>query len=105
MKGFADYFAQTLILHNFRGVNERIYLCGIGLFTGNTILIFCSATEMAGGLDAAIPHQAAVIKLGFSPTIAPTNTAGIGYSSVCGPSFNFSIVIFPFLFNMNKILY
>ena len=78
MKGFADDFAQALILHNFRGVNERIYLRGIGLFTGNTILIFCSATEIAGGLDAAMPHQAAVIKLGFSPTIAPTNTAGIG---------------------------
>ncbi len=42
------------------------------------LLIFCSATEIAGGLDTAMPHQAAVIKLGFSPTIAPINTAGIG---------------------------
>jgi hypothetical protein len=38
----------------------------------------CKATEIAGGFDAAIPHQAAVIKLGFPFTSAPTKTAGIG---------------------------
>ena len=42
----------------------------------------CKATEIAGGFDAAIPHQAAVIKFGFPFTNAPTNTAGMGYSNV-----------------------
>jgi hypothetical protein len=36
------------------------------------------ATEIAGGVAAAIPHQAAVIKLGFPFTSAPTKTAGMG---------------------------
>ncbi|MBA7645622.1 hypothetical protein ES703_53380 [subsurface metagenome] len=36
------------------------------------------ATEIAGGLDAAIPHQAAVIKFGLSSTLAPTKTVGMG---------------------------
>jgi hypothetical protein len=41
-----------------------------------------TATEIAGGVDAAMPHQAAVIKVGFSFTIVPTKTAGMGYSNV-----------------------
>jgi hypothetical protein len=32
-----------------------------------------------------MPHQAAVIKVGFSFTNVPTKTAGMGYSNVCGP--------------------
>ena len=36
------------------------------------------ATEIAGGLFAAIPHQATVIKFGLSFTLAPTKTAGMG---------------------------
>jgi hypothetical protein len=43
---------------------------------------FCKPTEIAGGFDAAMPHQAAVIKLGFPFTSAPTKTAGMGYSNV-----------------------
>jgi hypothetical protein len=37
-----------------------------------------TATEIAGGVEAAIPHQAAVIKFGFPFTCAPTKTAGMG---------------------------
>jgi hypothetical protein len=37
-----------------------------------------TATEIAGGVAAAIPHQAAVMKLGFPFTCAPTKTAGMG---------------------------
>jgi hypothetical protein len=36
------------------------------------------ATETAGGVEAEIPHQAAVIKFGFPCTWAPTKTAGMG---------------------------
>jgi hypothetical protein len=51
----------------------------------------CKATEIAGGFEAAIPHQAAVINVGFSFTIVPTKTAGMGYISVWGPSLTFFI--------------
>jgi hypothetical protein len=51
----------------------------------------CKATEIAGGFEAAIPHQAAVINVGFSLTMVPTKTAGIGYISVWGPSLTFFI--------------
>jgi hypothetical protein len=50
------------------------------------------ATVIAGGLNAAIPHQEAIIKFGFSFTLAPTTKAGIGRIKGSGPSLLFSML-------------
>jgi len=50
------------------------------------------ATEIAGGLEQAMPTQEAVIKFGFPFTVAPTSTVGYGNIMVLGPSFILLIV-------------
>jgi hypothetical protein len=50
------------------------------------------ATVIAGGLNAAIPHQEAIIKFGFPLTLAPTTKAGMGIMRGSGPSLLFSML-------------
>jgi hypothetical protein len=50
------------------------------------------ATVIAGGLNAAIPHQEAIIKFGFPFTLAPTTKAGMGIIRGSGPSLLFSML-------------
>jgi hypothetical protein len=55
------------------------------------------ATAIAGGLNAAIPHQEAIIKFGFSFTLAPTTKAGMGRIRGSGPSLLFSMLFLLFV--------
>jgi hypothetical protein len=55
------------------------------------------ATVIAGGLNAAIPHQEAIIKFGFPFTLAPTTNAGMGRIRGSGPSLLFSMLFLLFI--------